>query len=279
MASHGFKRGNVKPYRIDWRFLPDLLLKWKDAIRHAVNRMGGSEYMPSPLARIWFATIRSGVFRSMRSAGVVFVHVPRTGGTSISQALYGRNLPHLSMAYYQALAGDKLAELPSFAVIRDPVDRLASAYRFIRAGGTSIIASSRYDPYGLAKAPSFDAFVRIIAAQPDCRKAYDTLRPQAAFVTGEDGRVLVDRLFAFDDLRNGHPELRAWVGTGVLPHINEAVATPIHCSAATHALIDRIYAEDRSLYRLVGKGQGPIRPIAIIRHRARRKSMPAALPS
>lgn len=134
MVSHGFKRGNIKPYRIDWRFLPDLLLKWKDAIRHVVNRMGGSEYMPSPLARIWFATIRPGVFRSMRSAEVVFVHVPRTGGTSISQALYGRNLPHLSMAYYQALAGDKLAGLPSFAVIRDPIDRLASAYRFIRAG-------------------------------------------------------------------------------------------------------------------------------------------------
>lgn len=176
------------------------------------------------------------------------------------------------------MAGDKLAGLPSFAVIRDPVDRLASAYRFIRAGGTSIIASSRYDPYGLAKAPSFDAFVRIIAAQPDCRKAYDTLRPQAAFVTDEDGRVLVDRLFAFD-LRNGRPELQAWVGEGALPHINEAVATLVHCSAATHALIDRIYAEDRSLYRLVGKGQGPIRPIAVIQHQARRRSMPAALPS
>lgn len=81
MAGHGFKCGNIKPYRIDWRFLPDFLLKWKDAIRRAANRMGGSEYMPSPLARIWFATIRPGVFRSMRSAGVVFVHVPRTGGT------------------------------------------------------------------------------------------------------------------------------------------------------------------------------------------------------
>lgn len=92
--------------------------------------------------------------------------------------------------------------------------------------------------------------------------------------------MLVDQLFAFDDLRKGRPELQAWIGAASLPDINEAVAVPVHCSAATDALISRIYAEDRALYRLVMEGKGPLKPVAILRQRprSRRASMPATLP-
>lgn len=237
-----------KPYLIDWRILPDGMLSCKDELRHHINRLGGDTRHASSIGRAWFAYVRFGTLNAMVRAGVMFIHVPRTGGSAVARALYGRNLPHLTIGYYRSLGNRRLAGLPSFAIVREPVDRLASAYRFLVAGGTAVVASSRYDPRGLAQSPSFDAFVETIAFDPAALHIYDPIRPQADFVTDEHGSVLVDRLFRFDDLATGDAALAEWIGVPRLARFNESRSAPAVCSPSTRRLIETLYAEDFALY-------------------------------
>ena len=73
----------------------------------------------------------------MRRRNLIFVHVPRVAGTSIAQTLYGQRCTrHYSIRYYKTVAPEFWAAADSFAVLRDPFDRFASAYAFVRSGGT-----------------------------------------------------------------------------------------------------------------------------------------------
>src|SRR4051812_17110224 len=58
---------------------------------------------------------------AMRRRNLIFVHVPRVAGTSITQALYGpRCTRHHSIRYYKTVAPGFWAQADSFAVLRDP---------------------------------------------------------------------------------------------------------------------------------------------------------------
>jgi hypothetical protein len=73
----------------------------------------------------------------MRHRNLIFVHVPRVAGTSISSALFGpRNTMHHSIRYYKTVHPRSYESAESFAVLRDPFARFASSYAFVRAGGT-----------------------------------------------------------------------------------------------------------------------------------------------
>ena len=89
--------------------------------------------LPQGNARLCLA-----VEAQMRRRKLIFIHVPRAAGTSIAQALYGpRNTLHHSIRYYRTVAPRFFAEAESFALLRDPFDRFASSYAFVRAGGTA----------------------------------------------------------------------------------------------------------------------------------------------
>ena len=80
---------------------------------------------------------------AMRRRNLIFVHVPRVAGTSIAQALYGpRCTRHHSIRYYKTVAPRFWEKADSFAVLRDPFDRFASSYAFVRSAGGAYLAPS-----------------------------------------------------------------------------------------------------------------------------------------
>src|SRR5262245_8557544 len=73
----------------------------------------------------------------MRQRRLIFIHVPRVAGTSVVHALYETDrIRHHSARSLRAMDPDFFAATESFAVVRDPFDRFASAYSFVRKGGT-----------------------------------------------------------------------------------------------------------------------------------------------
>lgn len=63
----------------------------------------------------------------MKTINMIFVHIPRTAGTSISNAL-GIPGPHKPILYYQQKESKLFYSEPSFAVIRHPLDQIESWY-------------------------------------------------------------------------------------------------------------------------------------------------------
>ena len=68
----------------------------------------------------------------------IFIHVPKTGGMSVRKTLFTKSdlYPHLTIRDYQSLLSEQeVGSYYKFAFVRNPWDRLVSAYSFLRAGG------------------------------------------------------------------------------------------------------------------------------------------------
>ena len=72
-----------------------------------------------------------------KRAGVIFVHIPKSAGVAINTALYNRPLGHFFATDIQKVIPNAFDSLLTFGVVRNPLDRLVSAYRFAKSGGTS----------------------------------------------------------------------------------------------------------------------------------------------
>jgi hypothetical protein len=186
--------------------------------------------------------------QAMRDRGLIFVHVPRVAGTSICRALYGRvSTRHHSMRYYRALDPAFCAATPSFALLRDPFDRFASAFFFIRAGGTPDCRLAGAFEELTAHIETVDDYLDFLEGRADLDLDF-TMRPQSWFVCDlATGTPLVDELFLYGD-DNGR--LAAWLarhGVGELPWLNRAERTALLFTPRQRRRIERLYAGDFAL--------------------------------
>lgn len=237
------------PYAIDWRFLPEPALVAKDFVRHHLVRQINKAAQDSRLAHVWRRTFGAGTIRAIRRTRILFIHVTKSGGTSISKCLYGRNLPHYSARFYHQVFPSDILGFPSFAVIRHPVDRALSAYEFLRRGGSEIMACDHYDRWRLGSLDSLETLVeRLEAQRRDLSGLPSAFHEQCGFILDQDGRVMVDRLFAMDRAQGLPGELSTWLGGRQIPHLNSTRADRLNIDPAIARRIETIYGRDLALY-------------------------------
>lgn len=155
----------------------------------------------------------------------LFVHIPKTAGTSIeaalgmhgdqkeiglrtvagttedSERLFGGTLQHLTLREIQGrLPAEVLKPYYKFTVVRNPWDRLVSEYAWISKGDGRVWARG---PIG-----AFEEFVR--------SRDYERVRrhglPQVEFIVGVDGHIGLDDVFRFEDLPGAWEEIRGRLG-------------------------------------------------------------------
>ncbi len=191
-----------------------------------------------------------------------FIHIAKTGGTSIAAAyephmlfndiilggtVMGERLqePYRrrfalhkhsgARAIIQAAGAEAFARAYSFAVLRDPVDRMVSLYRWLRGG-----PAGDHPMRAPALAHGLEAFAAM---------ARQSVPPQAAQVK-VNGIVAVTRLYRFDELAASWAAVAGMLGIDApIPHSNESKGAPVEVSPTARALIEASYAEDLALYR------------------------------
>jgi hypothetical protein len=138
----------------------------------------------------------------------LFVHVPRTAGSSIAVGLYGRKISHHSAAYFKSIDPNGFDSCYKFAFVRNPWDRLVSSYHLLKKGGSDIVRVWDAHKYHQLGELTFDEFVQDWLWKRRSRLMfYDTvLWPQTWFTHSRNGRILlldfVGRLEKLDeDLR------------------------------------------------------------------------------
>jgi hypothetical protein len=193
--------------------------------------------------------------RVFRRTGLIFVHVPKTAGISIALVLYGRHFPHNTASELKASFPLLFRSLPSFAVVRDPWERCASAWRFAVAGGGKgafaipILEAHRY------RAPCFASFERFVEEWLPGRDlvAEDhVFQPQHRFVADRRGRPLVTVLGRMERLGELEAELSDRLGRKVqFPHFNASGKRIDYRALYTPRLaeiVGRAYARDVELF-------------------------------
>jgi O-antigen/teichoic acid export membrane protein len=90
----------------------------------------------------------------------IFVHIPKTAGTSILRAVYGVEWgPHAPLSRYAAFDRDRFNRYFKFAFVRNPWDRLLSGFSFLRFDPNLPPADRNWAARHLDVYPDFHAFV------------------------------------------------------------------------------------------------------------------------
>jgi hypothetical protein len=146
--------------------------------------------------------------RRLQRAGCIFVHIPKAAGTSVAEATIGRRAGHFTAAELRsAMQRGEFDSLFSFAVTRNPWDRLVSAYNYARHGGAAGgIRPNRV--YTGREFRSFDAFVNEWLVFQDLSRIDYIFRPQADFVF-DGGQCIVDYVGAVERLEEVQDMLSA----------------------------------------------------------------------
>jgi len=182
----------------------------------------------------------------------IFVHLPKTGGISVSTSLFG-NLAggHRSLADYREIFGDDLlAAYFKFAFVRNPWDRLLSAYRFLLAGGKTR-EDRRWAQVHLTAYSCFEDFVMRGLHRPEVLD-WIHFRPQWRFVTlpGQAAPTL-DFIGRFERLGTDFAAVADRLGIeATLRHLNRSSDSGFAAAytPAAVARVGEIYARDIELF-------------------------------
>ena len=191
-----------------------------------------------------------------RRAGIVFIHIPKAAGTSMNLALYGRFMGHARAIDVARWAPPDVRRIPSFALTRNPWDRLVSAYRFAKRGGgidgTNGGRVWKPEQYRVPEFQTFERFVREWLVRRDVRKLDFSFRPQSLFVCDRLGGIIVDHAGRVEDLAPTMDFIRDKLGRiPSMPRSNRS-GEPLDYrrfyTPDLAELVGRIYARDIALF-------------------------------
>lgn len=178
---------------------------------------------------------------------IVLIHIPKAAGTSFNHALGMPDLGHLTYHELRALDPARFNERKRYiAIVRDPLDRLRSTYRYVRKNYEEKGRTSLVD---MAMCQSFDDFLDKYMVKKRVENHY-FLRPQTHFIHGVPSGCLT--MLHFERLELGLKHFNARLGKElVLQRINHSTpALQKKVEAADPGLVDRVeelYLEDRLL--------------------------------
>ena len=130
----------------------------------------------------------------------VFFHIPKTAGISISNALFGDvKWGHRSVNFYKSHYGENVFNsLYKFCFVRNPYDRLFSAYTFLKEGGINNLDSEFSNSY-LQEFANFDEFV-LKGLEKEEIMNWVHFKPQYTFVCDENDNIVMDFVGKMENL-------------------------------------------------------------------------------
>lgn len=153
----------------------------------------------------------------------IFVHIPKAAGLSVCSAVYGGKAGgHTPISIYQLVFSKReFSSYWKFTVVRNPWDRLFSAYSFLKDGGINENDRNFSDTV-LNKYKSFEEFVIEWASTYNINK-YLHFMPQLYFLKSYDSNdLLVDYICHYETLEQDFDEVRKKLNIKTnLQHINK----------------------------------------------------------
>jgi len=212
---------------------------------------------------------------------ILFVHIPKTAGTSIRKTLADAGVPdrpmkrpqgkshspaqfskHTSAEAYRRYYGDTYRKAHTFAVVRNPLEWLSSFYRFIKWTDISPDTGKpwRHQIYKQVAPLDFPGFVDFVCVDDgfvhlsDSKKLRAVGIPQftqAAFVSEPSGGIIVQSIFRFERLQ----DLTMWIlslGVDVpglaLLNVSRKASSDETYTARMRALVEQRFAADFDLW-------------------------------
>lgn len=222
-----------------------------DPVRKAINRWRFENFQKGKTSK------RSSI-AAFDYYECIFVHIPKTGGISVNDALWGNpGGVHKTMTDYSRIFSKPTLEAYfKFTFVRNPWDRLVSAYTFLKAGGMHA-DDARWAEQHLKPFTDFEQFVIQGINRENIQKGLHFI-PQTDFLK-LDGELAVDFIGHMEDFQNdfNHVKHKLGVPEAELPHKNKSGRSDYrkYYNAETAEIVARVYAEDIRLLNYTFDGE------------------------
>jgi hypothetical protein len=151
---------------------------------------------------------------------VIFVHITKSAGTSVALSLFDALPYHYTAWQYRVIFGrNDFNRYFKFTFVRNPWDRLYSAYNYLKNGGWDD-DDKLWAEQNWAGITTFDQFV-LEWLTPERLSSHLHLQPQHYFLLDFRGRALVDYLGYFETINQDFAAIAKRVNTeAILAHTN-----------------------------------------------------------
>jgi hypothetical protein len=136
--------------------------------------------------------------RYAKKRGYLFIHITKTAGTSILDALEIPSRHHADYRVFLAANPVLFASVFKFCFVRNPYARIVSTYLYLRNGGAGP-TDKDLCTYIRENSDNFETFVENIL-DTDLTHTHSLFRPQYAFICDFKYRILVDFVGRFEKL-------------------------------------------------------------------------------
>lgn len=180
----------------------------------------------------------------------IFIHIPKAAGIATAQSLF-HNLGggHEPLEYYQSIFSPKdFASFFKFTIVRNPWDRVHSAYEFLKTGGFGPNDQKWFDE-NLSHLNGFEDFILNWLDESTLR-SYIHFFPQTGFILNQHGQIQMDFIGKFENLANDYDRIASKINTyRSLQFSNVNKKKKEHSNAYNQSMIEKVgdlYAEDIS---------------------------------
>lgn len=184
------------------------------AMRQENTRMNKNSSLKSYLSRLLH--IKPSPLRQGRNGPYVFIHINKTAGTSIGNAI-GLPVKHHQTAreIIARIGRDKWDTAYKFTLVRNPWDKVVSHYEYRRKRNKTEVATRNVSfsewvkkTYGTDKDPFFY----------NNPKAF---QPQVEWLKDDQGRIAIDFIGKFESISDDFDQIKNIIGIEAeLPHLN-----------------------------------------------------------
>lgn len=199
---------------------------------------------------LWRALARRRLAPDVAAAPLLFIHVPKNGGTSAKRALYESDPGHASVRYYQRFFPRHLARAESFAIVREPTERFLSGYDFLMNGGGRDVRIQARPMQRMRQVRTVNDFLDFLeAANGNWLKVDTFARPQSWYVADRAGVIRVRHLWLLEEAGERLPAFLTAYGLPGLPHANRTQRERRTLTGGQRERVEQLYVADYSLYR------------------------------
>lgn len=141
----------------------------------------------------------------------IFIHITKTAGTSVALGLFSYLPYHYTAIEYRVIYGKKTFDnYFKFAFVRNPWDRLYSAYRYLKSGGWN----EKDKAWGNTHLASYNDFNQFVLGwlTPCNILKHIHFKPQHEFMSDARGNLLVDYVAYFETLEEDFNKISAHLG-------------------------------------------------------------------
>lgn len=208
------------------------------------------EQPSSPLRKAVVRHARASPWRSHHEeTGSLYIHIPRTAGGSIVEALYdSRERGHTPLYSYAYTNPELTSRLFVFSFVRNPWDRIVSAYH--RVLGTAKNPATRaWAERNVARFDGFEDFLRALDDDSHLRwivLSYPHFRSQFEYLS-VDGCLATDFVGRFEQLEKDFAIVAAQVKPGASlghRHISHHSDYRLYYNDRTAEIVANLYAKD-----------------------------------